>query len=323
VVALGLAPLISSTATAAPEPTLTQVRAKVERLRAQAEQAEEDYGETRERLHSIEVRTRATRVRQVAQQRELRSVRRQLGRIAAETYRRGEFSSLDLMLGDDEDAYLAQSGYLPSMADRQSVAADRLKRLEHRLADLRTRLRAEETEARQAKERMSGSRRVALRRLSQAKAELARLTPAQRVRVERPPSGGELPSGSQAALCADYAASARTTKARTAIRFACSQLGDPYSWGAAGPGSWDCSGLTMRAWGAAGVSLPHSSRMQANQGRRISLSDLEPGDLVFYHSPISHVAIWLGPDVIVHAPQSGDVVRVRVRTETPTAAVRL
>ena len=83
------------------------------------------------------------------------------------------------------------------------------------------------------------------------------------------------------------------------------QLGDPYAWGAAGPSSFDCSGLTMYSWAAAGVSLPHSSSAQYGVVRHVAISDLQPGDLVFYYSPISHVGIYIGGGRIIDAPYPG------------------
>src|SRR5262249_42861790 len=85
-----------------------------------------------------------------------------------------------------------------------------------------------------------------------------------------------------------------TGRAEVAVQFAYAQLGKPYEWGASGPSSYDCSGLTMASWGAAGVSLPHSSASQYYSGPHVSSSDLEPGDLVFFGSPIHHVGLYIG-----------------------------
>jgi peptidoglycan DL-endopeptidase CwlO len=97
--------------------------------------------------------------------------------------------------------------------------------------------------------------------------------------------------------------------AATAVAVAKSKLGSAYVWAAAGPSTFDCSGLTMYAWAAAGVQLPHSSAMQMSSGRRVSTSALQPGDLVFYGSPVHHVALYVGGGQVIHAPQTGDVVR--------------
>jgi peptidoglycan DL-endopeptidase CwlO len=98
--------------------------------------------------------------------------------------------------------------------------------------------------------------------------------------------------------------------AQIAIDTAMAQRGKPYVWAAGGPNSFDCSGLTSYAFRAAGISLPHSSLMQSRMGQAVSRDELQPGDLVFFYSPVSHVGIYIGNGQMVHAPTSGDVVKV-------------
>ncbi len=102
-----------------------------------------------------------------------------------------------------------------------------------------------------------------------------------------------------------------TGAASIAVHTALAQLGKPYVWGAAGPGAFDCSGLTMYSWRAAGVSLPHSSAAQYSTLPHVSQSELQPGDLVFFGSPIHHVGMYLGKGVMVAAPSSGRVVQIQ------------
>ncbi len=106
-------------------------------------------------------------------------------------------------------------------------------------------------------------------------------------------------------------AAAELAPADEAVEVALAQLGKPYQWGGSGPNSFDCSGLTSYAWAAAGVSLPRTSSAQYSATTRISRSELRPGDLVFYHSPISHVAMYIGDGKVVEAPNSGNNVRIR------------
>ena len=102
-----------------------------------------------------------------------------------------------------------------------------------------------------------------------------------------------------------------TGRAAVAIRFAYAQLGKPYRWGAAGPGAYDCSGLTMTAWHASGVSLPHSAQAQFASRPHVATGALRPGDLVFFGSPIHHVGLYIGGGNMIAAPHTGDVVKIQ------------
>jgi cell wall-associated NlpC family hydrolase len=120
-----------------------------------------------------------------------------------------------------------------------------------------------------------------------------------------------LPAQAAAGVSTSAAVSAApSAAAQTVVDTALAQQGKPYVWAAAGPNSYDCSGLTQRAFAAAGIKLPHSSRMQSTMGSPVSRDALRPGDLVFFYSPVSHVGIYIGNGQMVHAPSSGDVVKV-------------
>lgn len=129
----------------------------------------------------------------------------------------------------------------------------------------------------------------------EAKADLARLSAAEQTTMSTS-DVAPVPNGGSGA-------------AKTAIAFAMSQLGDPYVYGGTGPDGWDCSGLVMKAYAAAGVSLPRVVGPQMAAGRSISAGDLQPGDLVAYPS-MSHIGIYLGGGKVVHAPRPGKSVEV-------------
>ncbi|WP_343900922.1 C40 family peptidase, partial [Nocardioides aquaticus] len=126
-----------------------------------------------------------------------------------------------------------------------------------------------------------------------------------------PPAPAPLPALPAAAAAPAASASVPSaTGGAAAVAFARQQLGEPYVWAAAGPDSWDCSGLTMGAWAAGGTSLPHYSVAQYEASTPIAPSDLQPGDLVFWGDSsdpgsIFHVALYAGNDMIIHAPRTG------------------
>lgn len=313
--------LASAGAAAAPKPSVTQVAARLERLQLQAERASERYNQTREALAAHRQELAAARSRVVEQRRQLSRVQASLGHLAAEQYRQGELSAVAFMFGDHPQDYLAGAGLASSLAGRSVDAATRLKAAQVRLT------RDEATAQRQTRTLAATNATLARERstvigtLRKVQDVLDALQADQRRAVQRAQQGtaAGVPVGT---TCDDVSITAPSAKAKAAIDFACQQLGDPYLWAADGPDSWDCSGLTMKAWAAAGVSLPHSSAQQATYGTRVSMSALEPGDLVFRHSPISHVGLYLGDGLMINAPQSGDVVRIAPIRDL-TAATRL
>ncbi len=113
-----------------------------------------------------------------------------------------------------------------------------------------------------------------------------------------------------------------SSAASTAIKTACKQVGDPYVWGATGPNSFDCSGLTQYAYKAAGIYLTHYTGAQWQSGRAVSRSDARPGDLVFFYSDVHHVGLYLGDGLMVHAPRTGKPVQVSNIDYQPVAGFR-
>jgi cell wall-associated NlpC family hydrolase len=116
--------------------------------------------------------------------------------------------------------------------------------------------------------------------------------------------------GDTAPVAAPAAVVAPTAAAQVVVDTALAQLGDPYVWAGAGPNAFDCSGLTQFAAAAAGIGLPHSARRQSTIGTPVARADLQPGDLIFFYSPVGHVGIYIGNGLMVHAPTSGSVVKI-------------
>ncbi len=124
-------------------------------------------------------------------------------------------------------------------------------------------------------------------------------------------SSGSGSTGSADTPSADTppADSSYAAKAEKVLAFARAQIGKPYVWGATGPGSYDCSGLTQAAWKAAGVSLPRTTYDQVNAGTTVPVSQAQPGDLVFFYDDVTHVGIYIGNGMMIHAPKPGTYVR--------------
>lgn len=163
--------------------------------------------------------------------------------------------------------------------------------------------------------REHAARMAADRALQQAAARAERAAP-ERVRdaANRPANRASGPRGSSPPPVRGAPPPPTASgRGRKAVDAALSQLGKPYKWGGEGPNSYDCSGLSMWAWRQAGVSLPHSSRMQYSSTMRISRAELQPGDLVFFGDPIHHLAIYIGDGKVVEAPYSGSQVRINSR----------
>lgn len=323
---------VATAAQASPATDIAKVRAQVEKLQHDAEVASEDYNDTREQLKGLQVRVKAAQVRLQQSQAKVRETRKVVGQLAAETYRDGDMGTLELYLGDNPDALLAQSGVVETLADRQVSAITRLKESQRKLAADTADLGRQQAKIKSATDKLAATKKSVESKLAQSKAILSRLTAAQRRALERASrdavrqatGGSGDTSGPGGTLsCGSVSIDAPTARVQRVIDFACAQLGKPYVWAADGPGSYDCSGLTLAAWARGGVSLPHSSRMQAGYGTPVSRSNLRVGDLVFFYSPISHVGIYIGNGLMIHAPHTGDVVKIAPLHAQLTAAVRL
>ena len=126
--------------------------------------------------------------------------------------------------------------------------------------------------------------------------------------------------GATGAAVAAAPAAAASSAAQTAVNTALAQVGDRYVYGATGPNSFDCSGLTSFSYKAAGISLPRTSKAQSTFGTPVSKANLQPGDLVFFYSPVSHVAMYIGNGQIVHALNSSKPVQVMKLDSMPSYA---
>ncbi|RNL62211.1 NlpC/P60 family protein [Nocardioides marmoriginsengisoli] len=219
-----------------------------------------------------------------------------------------------------EEAQTKQAGLVREAAQLRDVAtqaAQSAQRQASAIAVQRQQLISELAAAQKisvslARRRQAGLEKIAHDKAVSAAAQAAAHAAAQQAEQAADQaaagSGSNGGSGSSGAGSPGRPAVGTTRAAARAIEFARAQLGEPYVWAAAGPNSWDCSGLTMMAWRAGGVSLPHYSAAQYDETEHIGVTDLRPGDLVFWGDTpdtIHHVALYIGNGQILHAPRTG------------------
>ena len=283
------------------DPDIKDVKARVDRLYHEAEAAQERLHDANLDLAELRRDLAGLKADQARQDERLEAVRDQVSDAVVRQLEGEGISTVgQAIVSEDPGAFLDTLSTMSSFNDLQSsLLADydtELEALEIRreATDARTQEIAELTE------RLRTEKKTVDDKLGEAKELLADLEAEERERL--------LASrGSTTRVPSSVPASGR---AAAAVRYAMAQVGDAYVYGAVGENAFDCSGLTMRAWAQAGVSLPHSSSAQFGSGPRIAASDLQPGDLVFYYSPISHVGIYIGNGLIVDAANPGTGVRV-------------
>ncbi|MFE1795869.1 NlpC/P60 family protein [Streptomyces sp. NPDC059517] len=341
--------LLSQTADASPaaepRPSTEEVQKKIDDLYQQAGTATEKYNAAKEKTTKQRKRV-ATLLDDVAQRTEkLNSAREALGTFAAAQYRTGASApdSASLLLADNPQDYFDQTQLMNRLTARQKQAVDEYvterattsKKRQEASEGLETLTTTQSTlktskadvqrklaEAREILSKLTAeekARLAAIERKKQEEAqrkadELARqqAADAERQRQEAATQGTGTATGSGAGTGSGSASgsdSASSTKAAKALAFARAQIGKPYVWGASGPGSYDCSGLTQAAWKAAGVTLPRTTWDQVDTGTTVSVDNAQPGDLVFFYDDISHVGIYIGDGMMIHAPKPGAYVR--------------
>ena len=315
-----LAFLVVPVTGAGAEPPVSPAAARRElsRLNDQVDAVVEDYNEARLELAAARRRAATVQARVARAEAQVRALRLRMGAFASAAYQSGGMGQyVTLLTTGSPQTFLDQATTLDQIARGQAVQLRELKVASRQL-------KAEQDAARAAVEAIRAVERrlAAVRRSVEAKqARQQQLLEIIETRAERAARAAAQARAADAARRQRASRSVSTTgrtyagpasgRAKIAVAEAYRQLGKPYRWGAAGPNSFDCSGLTMWVWAKAGVSLPHSSRMQIHHGTRVSKSELQPGDLVFYGHPIHHVGIYVGNGQYIAAPHTGAVVGFR------------
>jgi cell wall-associated NlpC family hydrolase len=261
---------------------LNEARVVLERQQAAVASADQAAAEAQARLDSLDD---------------------QIRQLARSAYTGDGFSRLDVMLtSDSAEEFVHQLGTLDAIAGHTNAVVAEVAAVADDADKAQASADEAQAQAQKSYDDIAAQQQELEAKIADYQRQYDALTAPQQQAVLRAHGGDTqaVPSG----VIAPSAA------AQQAVDTALAQAGDPYVWGAGGPDAFDCSGLMQYAYSAAGVSLPHSSSSQSQMGMAVSRSELQPGDLVFFYSPVSHVGMYIGNGQMVHASTSGQPVKV-------------
>jgi cell wall-associated NlpC family hydrolase len=297
------APSTAPTNAADAQKQLDQVQRDAEALTEQWHASSDEVRARKQEVEKLQAAVGPAQALAAAARSDEESYRKQVDVLTMATFESGNLDQLDALL-----AARSPQDFLDQMSALETISSEyrtvlttlitKVGEADRAQADAGAavaRAQAAVAEAASAEQQLGERKRDADARIATAEHLLRALSPSERRDRNGPTVSAPAITGTGIGVAA--------------LRAAASQLGKPYRWGAEGPGSYDCSGLTSYAFARAGVTLPRSSSQQALVGTPVSWNEMQPGDLVFYYSPVSHVGIYAGDGKFINAPQSGDVVR--------------
>jgi peptidoglycan DL-endopeptidase CwlO len=342
-------------AAAEPPMTVAQARELINQLQTDAAGIDQRYTDVKEQIKEGRAELRSKQTDAQAQSRKVARLKMQAGQIAlAQFQNRSLDTAAQLVVTSDTEGFLSEISTVQKISENQNSALQDYQQAQASLAALEHSAETDLAELGEKEKQLKSLAAASDKKLEQAKQVLAKLTAAQQKQLAeaekkatakanaegraatKPPAKTNAKSRAATKAPAKANAESRTatkrdsrgspatgsSKGAKALAYAKAQLGEPYVRNAAGPSSWDCSGLTMMAWGSVGVSLPHSSGQQFSRGRPVAKSDLQSGDLVFFYSDISHVGLYAGNGQVIHAPRPGKSVEYIKMSYMPYAGAR-
>jgi peptidoglycan DL-endopeptidase CwlO len=355
-VALSVLVVFPSSLLAAAEPPLTVAEARdlIKQLQTDAAGIDQQYTDVKEQIKNGRAQLRLKQADVQAQTEKVGRWKLQVGQIAlAQFQNRNLDTAARLFVTRDTEGFLSQISTVQKVSENQNSALQDYQQAQANLAALEHSAEADLATLGEKEKQLKSLAAASDKKLDQANKVLAKLTAdqqkqlaeaekkatakanAERRAAAKAPTKANAQSRAAAKAPAktgraaakaspDSARSSATgsSKGTKALAYAKAQLGEPYARSGAGPSSWDCSGLTMMAWGSVGVNLPHSSRQQFNRGQPVAKSDLQLGDLVFFYSDISHVGLYAGNGQVIHAPRPGKSVEYIKMSYMPYAGAR-
>ncbi|MBO0827321.1 MAG: C40 family peptidase [Streptosporangiales bacterium] len=329
-------------ATTAPKPNIHTVQRQVDALGRKVDVLAEQYDVARIRLAAAQRRSAAATKRVRTQQAAVEQLRKKIAALATSAYMGGPTDVASLVTARSPQDFVDKSASLELLSEQDKRQVSTFTKASKQLSSQRTDAAKALAEQRTETAKIGHTRATIMTLLGKQKRVLAQLQKqaaakrAKQLAQQRAQAAAAARAAQQAKERARQRASRAAARATSSpskssapsapsapanppsgsgnvsavIAYAQAQIGKPYEWGADGPDSFDCSGLTMMAWKQAGVSLPHSSQLQYSEGGpHVSKSQLRPGDLVFFYQPISHVALYVGNGRMITAPQTGENVK--------------
>jgi len=359
-VALSALLVLPASLLAAAEPPLTvpEARNLIKQLQTNAAGIDQQYTDVKEQIKAGRAQLRLKRADVQAQTQKVERLKLQVGQIAlAQFQNRNLDTAARLFVTTDTEGFLSQISTVQKVSENQNSALQDYQQAQANLAALQHSAETDLAALGEKEKQIKSLTAASDKKLDQAQQVLAKLTADQQKQLAEAEKKATAKANAEARAAtkapaktnADSRATTKapakanaedrraatkgprdstrssvtgTSKGAKALAYAKAQLGEPYARSGAGPSSWDCSGLTMMAWGSVGVSLPHSSRQQFSRGRSVAKSDLQLGDLVFFYSDISHVGLYAGNGQVIHAPRPGKSVEYIKMSYMPYAGAR-
>jgi peptidoglycan DL-endopeptidase CwlO len=344
---------------AAAEPPLTVAEARdlIKQLQTDAAGIDQQYTDVKEQIKDGRAQLKLKQADVRAQTDKVARMKLQVGQIAlAQFQNRSLDTAAHLFVTPDTEGFLSQISTVQKVSENQNSALQDYQQAQANLAALEHSAETDLAALGEKEKQLKSLTAASDKKLDQAKKVLAKLTAdqqkqlaeAEKKATAKANAEGRAKKKATAKANAEGRAEKKATakanaegraatkaprnstggsvagssKGVKALAYAKAQLGESYARSGAGPSSWDCSGLTMMAWGSVGVSLPHSSRQQFSRGRPVAKSDLQLGDLVFFYGDISHVGLYAGNGQVIHAPRPGRSVEYIKMSYMPYAGAR-
>jgi cell wall-associated NlpC family hydrolase len=326
--------------------TVAEAKAQIEQLQTEAEAVDQDYVGVQQQVEQGKAELAQKQADVRAQTTKVAQIRRQVGQVAlAQFQNRNVDTAARIFFTSDSDNLLSQVSTVEKVSENQNTVLQDYQEQQAALAELEHSTETDLAVLTQQQQQLSKLKAESDAKIVESKKVLAKLTAAEQAALAAADRRAAAEAKAKADAALAHGSSGATTtpntsgtsgdtsgtgaitgsgRGATALACARKQRGKPYVFAAAGPNAYDCSGLTSKAWLAAGVTIPRTSEAQSRVGRVVSKADLQPGDLVFFYNAASpsHVGMYVGNGQIIHAPHTGTVVKYAPLSSMPFVGAR-